>query len=71
MPALTWKRHDAYAQVSTCGNYSVAKIRTSDEHPFYEAHRRRSHPDGPGLIQTGLPTAEFARQLCAEYVEAE
>jgi hypothetical protein len=70
VPALTWKQRSDYAQVSDCGSYSVAKVRTDDK-PFYEAWRTRQHPDGPGMIQTGLPTAEFARKLCAEYVEAK
>jgi len=54
------------AEVSACDRYSVCQIRTEAE-PFWESWRTRAHEDGPGMIQTGLPTAEFARQLCAEH----
>ena len=65
MSPLGWKRRSEVAELSTCETYSVCTIRTEDGH-FYEAWKTRQHPDGPGCIQTGLPTADFAKRLCAE-----
>lgn len=62
---MNWQDPSKYAQVSTDGAYSICAIRTEGG-PFYEAWRTRQHPEGPGMIQTGIQTAEFARKLCEE-----
>jgi len=67
VPSLNWKRPTKYAQVTEDESFSVCIIRTEDQ-PFYEAWRTRYHPDGPGLIQTGLPTAQVARDLCEQHL---
>jgi hypothetical protein len=54
-----------YAQLSADGRYSVARIRIMGDQ-FYEAWRTRSHPDGPHMIRTNLPTSQAARDAAEE-----
>jgi hypothetical protein len=61
---MKFKRHDKYSQVSEDGRYSVCAIGMESGGHFYEAHRRRAHEDGPGLISTNLPSAAEARAAC-------
>ncbi len=64
---LTWKQATKYAQSSECGAFAICFIRT-EERGFYEAWRTRLHDDGPGMIQTGIQTADAARKLCENYL---
>ena len=57
---------EAYAQLSACGRYSVAKIGFVGG-AFYESWQTRKHAEGPHLIATNLPTAAEARRLCEEH----
>ena len=56
---MKWKKHDDNAIVSDCGCYSVTKIGA-----YYEAWRRRAHPDGPKMLDTHIETSADARKLC-------
>lgn len=65
---MKWRKHDDSALVSDCGFYSVTRIGYQNESGqkggFYEAWRRRAHPDGPHLIASNLATSAEARHLC-------
>jgi hypothetical protein len=65
---MKWEKVDRYAQRSKCCRYSVCAIGFDNGHRgFYESWVTRSHPEGPHLIATNLPSAEEARRLCEEH----
>jgi hypothetical protein len=55
-----------YAQVSTCGCYSVAAIGPPKART-YEAFRTHKHPHGYMQMFTNLPTAQTAKLACEDY----
>lgn len=62
---MDWLRSSAVAIVTEDRRYSVCRIGQADR-AIYEAWRTREHPAGPGLIATGLHSADVARQLCVD-----
>ena len=62
---MNWRKPTAYAQLSSCERYSVAKIGFNGG-AMYEAWRTRQHPEGPHLVSTNLQTADDARTVCEE-----
>ena len=67
---MNWQKPTRYAQVSTCGRYSVAKIGFNGG-ACYEAWRTRAHDEGPHLVSHNLTTADAARQACEDDANAQ
>ena len=63
---MNWRKPSAYAQLSTCERYSVAKI-NREGGAMYEVWLTRQHEAGPKLLKTGIKTADEARLIAGDY----
>ena len=63
---MNWQKPARYAQVSTCGRYSVAKIGFNGG-ACYELWQTRAHPEGSHLVATNLKSSQEARELAEQH----